>query len=350
MATVLSSNFLTLADHAKTLDPSGKTGVIVNLLSQNNEMLQDMTWMEGNLPTGHQIVQRTSLPTVGFRQLNQGIAVSKATTGKVVDTTAMLEGWSTVDKAVADLAADTSAFRLSQSMAYLEAMNQQMAQSTFYGNSYLNPQQFMGLAPRYNTVNTATRLDAQNVIDMGGTGSTNTSIWLLVWGPNYTSGIFPKGSIAGLQHRDLGDVVPAYDANGNQFAAYRDHYKWDCGLTVSDWRYVVRLANIDVTMLSSSGGPNLIQGLMRATERLPTQPSSAGPIQQIGQGGEPSPALGKTMIYCNRTIRTWLKIQMSYRPNMFLTQDQWDGKPCMMFEGIPLRNCDQLLNTEARVV
>lgn len=347
---VLSANALTLADWASRTDPEGKQAVIANLLSQNNEVLQDMMWQPGNLPTGNQTVQRTGLPTVAFRNLNQGVAISKSQTAKIIDTTAMLEAWATIDKDIADLNGNTDAFRLQEDMAFLEAMNQKMAATLFYGNQFINPNQFNGLAPRYASVTPATSNTAYNVIDMGGTGSTNTSMWIVTWGPNYCTGIFPKGSIAGLQHRDLGDVVPAYDANNNQYAAYRTHYKWDCGLAVRDWRYIVRLANIDVTQLAASSGPNLIQGLMRGVERLPTQPASAGPIQQIGMGGEPSPGMGQVMIYSNRTIRTWLKIQSSYRPNMFLTQDQWSGKPAMMFEGIPLRNCDQILNTEARVV
>lgn len=349
MAT-LSSNNLTLADWAKRIDPDGKEAVVVNLLSQNNEVLQDMMWMPGNLPTGNKTTQRTSLPNVGFRLLNQGIATSKSTTAQIVDTTAQLEAWSTVDAAIADLNGNTASFRLSEDMPFLESMNQTMAKTLFYGNTFTNPEQFMGFAPRYNTVVAATNNDAVNVIDMGGTGSTNTSMWMITWGPQYCFGMFPKGSTAGLQHRDLGDVVPAYDSNNNQYRAYRTHFKWDCGLVVKDWRYVVRIANIDVTALAASSGPNLLQALARAVYRLPTTPSSLGPIQMIGEDGEPSPGLGQVMIYCNRTIRTFLDLQSQYRTNMFLTMMEWAGVPTLSYRGVPIRNCDQILNTEARVV
>ena len=136
-----------------------------------------------------------------------------------------------------------------------------MAKTLFYGNTFTNPEQFMGLAPRYNTVVAATNGDAVNVIDMGGTASTNTSMWVVTWGPQYCFGMFPKGSVAGLQHRDLGDMVPAYDSNNNQYRAYRTHFKWDCGLVVKDWRYVVRIANIDVTTLSATGGSESIASI-----------------------------------------------------------------------------------------
>jgi hypothetical protein len=57
MAT-LGANVLTLADFAKRVDPDGKVPSIVELLSQSNEVLQDMLWMEGNLPTGHRTTVR----------------------------------------------------------------------------------------------------------------------------------------------------------------------------------------------------------------------------------------------------------------------------------------------------
>jgi len=60
MAT-LSSNALTLIDFAKRIDPDGKTPKIVELLAQTNEILDDMKFMEGNLPTGHRITVRTGL-------------------------------------------------------------------------------------------------------------------------------------------------------------------------------------------------------------------------------------------------------------------------------------------------
>jgi hypothetical protein len=57
MATI-GANALTLADWAKRLDPQGKVPSIVELLAQSNEILQDMLWVEGNLPTGHRTTVR----------------------------------------------------------------------------------------------------------------------------------------------------------------------------------------------------------------------------------------------------------------------------------------------------
>lgn len=100
----------------------------------------------------------------------------------------------------------------------------------------------MGLSPRYNALS---GFDcAENVLDFGGTGGANTSIWLCGWGEDTLHGIFPKGSQAGLQIKDLGEQT-LLDDNGGHYQGYRSHFKWDCGLSLRDWRYAVRICNID---------------------------------------------------------------------------------------------------------
>ena len=120
----------------------------------------------------------------------------------------MLETYSDIDVDLVALSGNDRAFRLSEELAFLEGMNQQMAGTIFYnnitgvagptGSPTGGPAAFMGLAPRYPSVSTATSQTANNVIDAGGQGSTNTSIWLIHWGPMSVHGIFPKGQKAGL--------------------------------------------------------------------------------------------------------------------------------------------------------
>lgn len=238
MAT-LGGLALTYADWAKRLDPDGKVDQIINILSQTNEILADMLVVEGNLPTGHQTTIRTGLPQATWRLLNQGVQPTKSTTAQITDACGMLETYSDVDIALADLNGNSPEFRLSEDLAFLEGMNQQMASAFIYSNALATPQQIMGLAPRFNTVTVANAQTADNVIDMGGTGSTNTSIWVVCWGPNTCHGIFPKGQIAGLQHRDLGEqtLYTNVGSGQSQLQVYRTHFKWMSGLTVRDWRY-----------------------------------------------------------------------------------------------------------------
>ena len=231
----LGTGALTLLEWAKRLDPDGKVPYIVELLDQSNDMLDDMLWREGNLPTGNRTTQRTSLPTVAWRQLNAGSALSKSTTAQVDDQSGILEAWSEVDCELAKLNGNVGAFRLSEGAAFLEAMNQEFAQTVIYGNTGLAGTEFTGLAPRYSAISGAT--NASNVISAGGTGSDNSSIWLVGWGDRKVYGVFPKGSKAGLEHQDLGEVtveVTAGVGSGTRMRAYQDRWVWKGGLTVAD--------------------------------------------------------------------------------------------------------------------
>jgi len=227
-------------------------------------------------------------------------------------------------------------------------MTQQMASTLIYGNLGVNPERFHGLAPRYNSVLTATAQTAANVIDMGGTASTNTSIWICVWGSDTMHGIFPKGKITGLQHRDMGEW-PVLDANNNTYQAYRDHFKWELGLTLRDWRYVVRLCNIDVTLLNSVNAANILNGLVRGLRRLPTSGARASAVQD---SDAPSirDSMGRVVIYCNRVVSTYLDLQAMNKTNVLLQMREFEGHVVTTFRGIPVRTVDAILNTEARLV
>lgn len=344
----LGGTALTYADWAKRMEDNGKVAVIINLLSQTNELLDDMLVVEGNLPTGHKTTVRTGLPAAAWRLLNYGVPKAKSTTAQVVDNTGMLEVYSEIDKDLADLNGNTAEFRLSEDLAFLEGMNQQMSSAYVYSNALSTPAQIMGFAPRFNNTNSATVATGANVIDAGGTQSTNTSIWVVTWGPNTVHGIFPKGKISGLQHRDLGEWT-LQDENNNNYQGYRTHFKWDTGMTVRDWRYIVRIANIDVNLLSGANAANLINALIRAVHRLPTTPAGVSTEQKSDAMGGLTMG-GRTVIYCNRTIRTYLDIQALNKTNLLLQFMEWHGKPITTFRGIPIRTVDSILNTESRIV
>lgn len=349
MGTLIGTGAITFADWARRMDDDGKVATIINLLSQSNEILKDMLVIEANQSTTHKTTVRTGLPTATWRLLNYGVAGGKSTTAQVIDSCGNLETYSTIDKDIADLNGNTAEFRLSEDLAFLEGMNQQMAGVLFYGNTSVNPERFMGFAPRYNTVLTATAATAANVIDAGGTGSTNTSIWVVVWGPNTMAGFFPKGKISGLQHRDLGEWT-VYDALNNPYQAYRTHFKWELGLTLRDWRYAVRIANIDVTALTGGSAANLINALIRAVHRLPTAPVGASSEQETDAPDQGAMSMGQTVIYANRIIRTYLDIQATNKTNVLLKMDEWHGEVVTTFRGIPVRTCDQIVSTETRLV
>lgn len=346
MATI-GTSALTYADWAKRLDDGYKVARIIELLSQTNEILEDMMVVEGNLPTGHKTTIRSGLPQATWRLLNQGVPNAKSTTAQIVDTVGNLETYAVIDKDIADLNGNTQEFRLSEVKAFLEGMSQQVAATLIYGNQFVNPERFTGFAPRYSSISTTASNTANNVLSGGGLANTNTSIWIHVWGDDTAHATFPKGKITGLQHRDMGEW-PVSDASGNTYQAYRDHFKWEIGYVLRDWRYVVRIADIDITQLTGVSAANLINLIVRGIYRLPTQPVSAGTIQ-TSDTPEVRANMGRTIIYCNRVIRTYLDLQAMNKTNVLLRIEEFDGKPITTFRGIPVRTCDAILNNEATI-
>lgn len=337
MATIGGTVF-TLSDFAQRMDPDGSIPDIAELLNEKNEILSDMLWVEGNLPTGMRTTQRAGLPNVAFRQLNTGVTPSKSTVGQVDDACAILEGWSVIDEKLAQLNGNVAALRLSEAKPFLEAMNQQFTQTLFYGNTAVNAERFLGLAPRYGAISGAT--NAQNILSGGGSGgAVQASIWLVGWGEDTCCGIFPKGTKAGLTHEDYGLQTVQTAAAGSQVGmtsgfmrAYQDRFVWEPGLALRDWRYVCRIPNLSVTALTTNTTPPDIISLMsRVLDRIPSL-----------KGCTP-------VYYMNRTIYSFLRLQGLTKSANAVTVQPALNQFELGFEGVPIRRCDQLLNTEGQI-
>jgi hypothetical protein len=337
---VLAAKNPTLLDVAKSLDPTGSTADVIELLNQTNEILLDMPWFEGNLPTGHRTTVRTGLPTVIWRRMYGGVPASKSTRAQVDEACGMLEARNEIDVKVANLNGNTAAFRLSEAVAFLESMNQTMASTLFYGDTTVNPERFTGLAPRFGTISGAPNGD--NIIDCGGTGSNNTSMWLVTWGEQTCHGIFPKGTMAGVQHQDLGEI-DAFDANNNRFRALADRWEWNNGIAMKDWRYVVRAANINVADLRGSAAPTFpgVNG---------TSPISLPDLLIEMTARIPNQGMGRSVFYVNRQIAKMARRQAMNKSQNVFSLEEAQGQITTSFLGIPIRMVDALLNTEARVV
>jgi len=339
MATLSTSN-LTLADWAKRSDPDGRVPIVAELLSQSNEILEDCVFKEGNLPTGERVVIRTGLPSVYWRALNQGIPNSKSTTAQVDEACGILEARSEVDKDLAMLNGNTAQFRLSEDTAFLEAMNQTQAETMFYGNPGTDPKKFLGLAPRYSALTGAN--SSTNVISAGGSGSDNASVYLVVWGDQTVYCPFPKGSKAGLTHEDLGEQT-VYNSDGTRLQAFATRYQWKNGLVVKDWRYVVRICNIDVSDLAAgtstqaaSASTALIKLMTKALYKIPNM------------------SMGRAAFYMNRTVHSGLSIAALDKSQSVLAIQEGlsqfgTAQSYLSFLGVPLRRVDALLTTESAV-
>lgn len=338
--STLTATHPTLLDVSKRLDQDGSVAKVVEMLSQQNEIFDDMVWIEANQITGHRTTIRSGLPTPTWRKLYGGVQPTKSRTVQVTDSMGMMEAYAEVDKALVDLNSNAAAFRLSEDMAHIEGMNQEFTSSLLYANEATAPEEFTGLAPRYNST---TAENGRNIItdvaaDAAPDGAAeNSSMWLIVWGPNTIHGIYPKGSQAGLQITDKGVVtVENVDGAGGRAEMYRTHYRWDCGLCVRDWRYAVRITFNKEDLIPSSSasvagtsGPNLINLMSRALRRIPNL------------------NMGRPAFYANSEVLDMIDLQSMNRSVMaFTNSDDAQGKMVTKFRQVPIRRVDAILNTE----
>lgn len=333
MATLKASH-PTLLDVVKRTDPDGSIARIVEMLNETNEVLEDMVFIQGNLPTGHRTTIRTGLPRPTWRKLYGGVQPTKSTTAQVTDTIGNLEAYAEVDKDLADLNGNTEAFRISEDSSHIEGMNLEMAETVFYGSEVSAPEEFTGLGPRFNDADAE---NATQLLDAGGS-SNLTSIWLVVWGDQSVHGIYGKGGVAGLQMKDLGEVtVENVDGNGGRAQMYRTHYKWQCGISVRDWRNTVRIANVDTTALFTEtnnvleNAKKLIRYMTQASERVH------------------SLRAGRPAFYMNRRVREALRLGIIEKIAHNLTWETVAGRRVMVFDDIPVRRVDALHNNESQI-
>lgn len=324
MAEVMASMYLNLRDLAERYSDK-QILKIAEVLSAVNPIIEDMHLQEANQITGNVSAIRTGLPDGVWRKLYNGIQPSKSEVTQVTDTCGSLERYSEIDKDLLSIQPNPKQFRADEDMAFLAGMTKQIAHEVFYGEK--DGKSFHGLTSRYSTLN-AKVANSKNIIDAGGTGSKLTSIWICTWGGQTLYGFYPRGSKAGFEMTDKGlqDTL-APDGNG-KYPAYLTHYAWKLGLTLRDWRYVVRIANIDTEHLEDVNLTNLV---IKALNKLPNL------------------NMGKVIIYCNEDILTALDIERVNKTNMNLTLREFAGAWVLNARGVPIHKCDAIESKEKAV-
>jgi hypothetical protein len=331
---ILASTHPTLLDLKARLDENDKIAQIIETLAQTNEAYEDMVMLPGTDLTGIETTVRTGIPEPTWRKMYGGVQPTKSTAVQIREGCGMLEDYSEIDKALADLNGNSAAWRMSEDLAKVQGFAQKVARYTFYGNEGSEPEAFTGLAPRYNSL---AAMNAENILqDTTGSGSNNyTSMWVGVWSQMTGFGFYPKGSQAGLKMVDKGDItIENIDGAGGRMEAYRTHYRQDMGLAIRDWRYFVRV-QFRLSAVTKAGTTGAVLGdmLAKALRRIPNL------------------SAGRAAIYMNRSAMDAFDLQGNNHPLLrFTSQETAQGKFITTFRGIPVRRVDQLLDTEAAIV
>jgi len=334
----LNAQYPTYADLAE-IPESKNVKDVINLLAQYNPVLSDAPVFEANDGNSHKTTVLTGLPSVIWSRLYKGVPATKGRRQSVVDTMGQMKSACEVDADlvdVAETAEEKASIRLAEAEGHLEAMAQEAARSIFYADTKTEPDKFMGLSPRFSDLSAE---NASQIIDGGGAGNDNTSIWMITWDRQSCHLLRPKGAHLGVKRKDAGNDYYAEDEDGNKYHAYREDFAWHMGLTVRNWQYLSRVANIDVSdlVIDASAGADIVN--------LLTEAYYAHKGRRVQKG--------KTVIYANTNIVKYLDYQVRYKPNqnLFLTYGQQgpNAKEVLMFRGVPIHESDAILDTEEAV-
>jgi len=328
----LTRNKLTLFDLAKRADPNGDTADIVEVLAEDNEIVQDAVWTEGNDTFSNLSTQRSSLPSGTWRRINRGAGTEVSDTRQIVDTLGMLVSYSECDVTLAQAAPNPKAFRMSEASAFLEGLGQTLAEAMIYANGQLDPEQPTGLAPRLASLS-GSGTSKNTVLGCSGTGSDLTSVYLVNWGLESVFMFYPRNQAnLGIVHKDLGEVtLEEFDssgaATGRKYQGYRDYFEVKAGMAVKNPRCIGRVCNIE-----TSGSSNLWSD--------DTMLSVMNRMKKRGMGSN---------AYCNATVLDQIDQAVKDKTNVSFTSKEVFGVEVQAFRGVPIRRVDQILDTEAQV-
>lgn len=340
MATI-GQSYIQLVDKMKADDMAN--AVVVNALRKISPVKRDANVITCNQGTKHKHSVLTGLPTSAWTAFYEGIPQSKAAYTQVEDTTGMLQGRSSVDTRLLNISKDPAALRMAYATPHLESMSQEFESTFFYSDVATSAKKFHGLAPRYSQLSGAKT--SSQVIDGGGTGSDNTSIWFVTHGDHATSLIVPEGIAAGVQRENKGEQR-VLDDNSEPYYVEEEIFTDHVGAAVADWRYNARVCNLDVSDLGSTDVNDLMIDAYYKLQGTRSYDMSTGD-DQFDMGNT-----GRTVIYMNREVMARLdKQSRDPAKGVRLTEAEGiDGEMLTMWRGIPIRETDALLNTEARVV
>jgi hypothetical protein len=318
---LLTNDVLTFADWASRHDRDGTHSKIAEVMSRKDEAFGDIMFMEANQELSHRDTLRSELPLGQFRAFNEGVGRGKSKTRQIVDDIANLQLYGLADKDLADLSGDAASFRFREEKGVIQGITQQFMDTLWYGNRLTDPKEFTGFANRYNDITD------DRVISAGGS-ATLSSIWLIVWGDDSVRGIFPKGmsDSTGLSVTDKGvETVDDGTGSGDEYEAYRTHYKLMAGLSVKDYRQIVRICNVDVAAMSAGALVDLL-------------------IEAVSWIEDPA----GLKIYMNR--ETWTRYNIEAKNDAHLSISEIDGKKQVSFWDYPLRRSDSLISLEDQLV
>ena len=298
-------------------------GLYIAKKLQKNAMCKDAPWDEANSYFSDKSTKWDELPTPTHRLTGNGIDESAGVTKPIDEKITLLDAMSVADKKLVEVANDKEKFRNGECDMHIEGIARQWGTDVIYGDTSTEPAAIDGLHTRYQD------LSLENVWSGGGSGSDLTSLFIVEW--DVQSGmcfIYPKGSMAGIDHDDLGlDIFTGH--NSKKMRGYGDYFECHFGIRIKLDEAVQRICNIE-----SAGSSNTLDYLdiIDARNELPN----------LGEDGN-------AVIYVNRTLKGQFDKLAIDKSNAFYTgKDVW-GAPVTMFQNMQVRLMEAIVDTESAI-
>jgi hypothetical protein len=224
----------TLLDIAK----ANGSDAVVGLIDEVSQAAPEVKLGHARTINGisYKTLVRIALPTVGFRNANEGTAASKGRyENRTVETFIFDPRWE-CDKAIADRYEDgPEAYIALEASAIVEASMQHLGKVFYYGRGAGGDAKgFPGLLAAYDSTNM--------LVDAGGTtADTGSSVWAVKWGPRDVSWVW--GNNGSLELADP-RVETLYDASSNPFTGYVQNLMAYPGLQVGSTRSIGRISKL----------------------------------------------------------------------------------------------------------
>lgn len=330
---IVGTNYLTTADVRRQSNKDDTIADIIEVLAMQTSLMEDAPVEEAN--SGKQMLTtvRTGLPRPTWRKLYAGVFPTKGTTAQVFENAGYMEDWSETDAKLVEQSKNPQKLRMNDAKSHIMGIGHELEFTLFYGDTDVNPERFNGLHTRYDSL-TAPGTGGQ-IVDGGGIGTDNTSIWAVGWGSESAHLFYPEGSQAGIIREDKGKTTKELN-DGSLYDVYREKFGMDVGLAVRDWRAIARIANLDVSDMRAggTGAPDVLNMMIDLYYKL----------------DKPAMPNRKTVFYVPRMMGSVLHKQAFAKVSNNLTYDIIDGKPITRFLGHEIRVTDAILETEARII
>lgn len=260
--------------------------------------------------TQYKTLIRTAIPTVGFRNANEGSTAQKSTyENRLVETFIMNPIWK-CDKAVADANEDgAEAFIALEASAIMQGAMKALAEQFYYGRA----KDAKGHPGIIDSV------DSSMVIDAGGTtDNTASSVWAVKFGPKDVQWVYGQNGSLDLSPARIESIVDPND-NTKSFTGYVQELFAYPGVQCLSKYSVGRIKK-----LTQDSGKGLTDALLYSL------------INAFPSGVRPD-----VIFMTRRSREQWRKSR---------TATNATGAPAPIpteFEGIPVAATDALSNTEA---